>query len=78
MGIQGIVQPVLVIQCGHLANPKAFWTTKNDGTEAPDLHYENFPNKGRIVMSNQTFFVSCWNCREGLDVLVREHGTVSL
>lgn len=74
MGIMGIPEPVLICQCSHAPKARAFWTTKNDGSEPPDLFYTDFPTKGRIVMSNQTIFLACWACRDGLDVIVQEYG----
>ena len=74
MGILGIPKSVFVVQCGHCASAKAFWATRNDGTEPPDLFFENFPTKGRLVMTNQTFFIACWSCRESLDSIVSEFG----
>lgn len=72
MGIVVIPKQILVVQCGHLAQPKAFWGTTNDGTHPPDLWIENFPSKGRIMMSQGVILVACWNCRENLSDIAKE------
>jgi hypothetical protein len=74
MGITGIIKPLLVIPCAHVANPKAFFLENPDGSKPVDLMWENFPTKGRYLLMKETVLVACWACREGLDAMVIEHG----
>jgi hypothetical protein len=71
MGIL-LKKPILVAQCGHAFAGEAFWSTENTGGMAPDLWYENFPNSGRIVLTNQVVYVACRQCRNGLDEVIKD------
>jgi len=71
MGIL-VKQPVLVVQCGHNPNATAFWTTKNEGSEPPDLWFQNFPDTGRMFLTNQVIYVACLMCEHGLDAVVND------
>jgi hypothetical protein len=74
MGIMGIIKPLFVIQCSHCGDCKAFLLDQPDGSRPMDMMWENFPTKGRFVMTTETIFVACWACREGLDTMVTEYG----
>jgi len=78
MGITGIVKPVLMIQCGHCGNAKCFFLENPDGSKPVDFMWESFPTKGRMLMMKETVFLSCWSCREGLDVMIQEFGKTYL
>ncbi len=73
MGIKGIPQEVFVIGCTHVSNATAFFCHQNDGTEPPDLWINNFPTKGRMIMTHNTICLACWACRESLDAIVKEY-----
>ena len=74
MGIVGIPKKCFIVQCGHCQAAKAFWCSRNDGSEPPDLYWEGFPAKGRMLLMKETIILSCWNCRESLDRIVNEYG----
>jgi hypothetical protein len=71
MGIL-VKKPILVAQCGHALNAEAFWTNDNTGQLAPDLWYENFPTTGRMLLTNQVLYLSCRQCQNGLDEIMRD------
>ena len=72
-GIVGVPLEVQVIGCTHV-HGKAFWCTKNDGSEPPDLWFDGFPQKGRMMLLQRTIVVSCWECRNSLDAIAKEYG----
>lgn len=78
MGITGTIKPLFIIQCSHCANAKAFFLENPDGSKPVDMMWENFPSKGRYLLTKETMFLSCWACREGLDAMVQEHGQLWL
>jgi hypothetical protein len=75
VGITGIIKPLLVINCSHCSNAKCFYLENPDGLKPVDFMWENFPNKGRMLMLKETVFVACWSCRERLDTMIEMHGT---
>lgn len=71
MGIL-VTKRILVAQCGHCLKAEAMWTTKNDGMTAPDLWFKGFPAHGRMMLTNQTVYLSCSMCQNGLDEVVSD------
>lgn len=69
MGIL-VKKPILVVQCGHLEQAEAWWSTENDGNHMPDLWFSGFPTAGRMMMSNQIMYLACKNCSNQLDAVV--------
>jgi hypothetical protein len=78
MGIVGIPRQIHVIGCTHIRIPKAFWNSKNDGSEPPDLWFDGFPGKGRMIMTGNTIVIACWECRSQLDQIVADYGKALL
>lgn len=71
MGIL-VTKPVLVVQCSHCGNAKAFWSIQLDGSMPPDLWFENFPVNGRLLMTNQVIYLACSRCKNGLDQVYKD------
>jgi hypothetical protein len=78
MGITGIPKGLFIIQCGHCANAKAFFLENPDGSKPMDMMWDGLPQKGRMVCTTETMFLSCWACRESLDTMVSEYGKTFL
>lgn len=65
--------PVLVVECGHCSGARAHWWAPKPGNP-PDLWFENFPRKGRVMLANKTILLACAMCSRQLDVIRAEYG----
>jgi len=75
VNIVNIGMALLVVECGHCPGARAVWWDAKPG-EPPDLWFQNFPNTGRMMLSNKTILLACDRCKGQLDTIRKDYGNV--